>query len=222
MTDRRFRCRRVVGRPALVAVLVAVGLAGCAHRGVDTSRVVVVGDSLTAEEQPQLSAALDPHYTLAYVFRYGITIAQAMPLLRKELASGDTPGALIVNLGTNDALEGRPDAAPRPTLAPVVAAATGIPCVVLTTVNTLSDQRGGSDVASGINAEIARLHRIDPDRYPVVDWNRMVQSLGPDRIGTYLQEDRIHETDTGARWLAEADASALASCRAKTAGTPGG
>jgi hypothetical protein len=190
----------------------------CSGGSYDSSRVTVVGDSLTYLEQPELSQALESRYTIAYVFRFGISIAAATDLLRAELAADGRPGALIENLGTNDALSGRTGSGPQPTLEPVLSAASGIPCVILTTVNTHADERGGSDVAARINSEIAWLLLLHPKRYRIVDWNRFVESLGSVETARYLQADRIHETQAGALWLAGAYESAINSCHLRAGG----
>ena len=204
--------------PSLVAIpLLAAASLGSCSGGYNGARVTVAGDSITALEQPQLSAILT-NYTISYVFRYGISIAPATALLRKELASDGRPGGLVENLGTNDALTGHKGTGPPPTLDPVVSAATGIPCVVLTTISTRADARGGSDVAASLNAEIARLHRQDPARYQVVDWNGFVELLRPADFFRFIQADQIHPTPLGAQWLAQADAAALAACHIKATG----
>ena len=199
-----------------MSLLAAAALCGCSG-GYNGARLTVAGDSITALEQPQLSAIL-ANYSIAYVFRYGISIAPATALLRAELAADGRPGGLIENLGTNDALTGHKGTGPLPTLAPVVSAAVGIPCVVLTTISVRADVRGGSDVAASLNAEIARLHRQDPRRFQVVDWNGFVELLSPADFFRFIQADRIHPTPLGAQWLARADAAALAACHVKATG----
>jgi hypothetical protein len=218
MSDRHTTFRRWMTGGVCAPLFAAALLAGCSGGSYDSSRVTVVGDSLTYLDQPDLSQALEPRYTIAYVFRFGISIAAAADLLRAELATDGRPGVLIENLGTNDALSGRTGSGPQSTLEPVVSAAAGIPCVVLTTVNTHADERGGSDVAARINGEIARLLLAHPKRYRVVDWNRFVQSLSPADTARYLEVDRIHETRAGARWLAGAYVSAIDSCHVRAGG----
>jgi hypothetical protein len=218
MRDGHTAFRRWATGGVCAPLLAAALLTGCSSGSYDSSRLTVVGDSLTYLDQPELSQALKLRYTIAYVFRFGISIAAATDLLRAELAADGRPGALIENLGTNDALSGRTGSGPQPTLEPVVLAASGIPCVILTTVNTHADERGGSNVADRINGEITWLHLLHPKRYRVVDWNRFLQSLSPADAARYLQADRIHETHAGALWLAGAYESAINSCHLRAGG----
>lgn len=210
----RERRRALLLVTSLLAAAVALG--GCSG-GYNGARLSVAGDSITALEQPRLSTIL-ANYSIAYVFRYGISIGPAVVLLRAELAADGRPGGLIENLGTNDALTGHKVSGPLPTLDPVVSAAAGIPCVVLTTISVRADVRGGSDVAASLNSEIARLHRHDPSRYQVVDWNGFVELLSPADFFRYIQVDQIHPTPLGAQWLAQSDAAALAACHVKSTG----
>ncbi len=181
-------------------------------RADDPDRVVVLGDSITALEQPSLSAAVPATRTLDYVFRFGIDIAGATALLRDDLATKGTPGVLVVNLGTNDALRGRRSATGPTPLDPVVGAARRVPCVVLTTVSQRLDDRTGGDVAARINTQIAALAARRPTRVVVVDWDGFLRSLQASEVGVFLQRDGIHETEAGARWLAEADLRAIDAC----------
>ncbi len=177
-----------------------------------SSRVVVAGDSLTALAQPALSAALDGRYPLDYLFRISARTDQITPLMEADRAARGTPDAVVVNLGTNDAVEGGRPADARAAWDDLVHAVRGVPCVVLTTVNTNADALGRTDRAATINARIEALAAAEPRRVKVVDWTGFVRGLSPAGAATYLRPDGIHETDAGAAWLAAADRAALASC----------
>ena len=186
--------------------------AGCSHPTSSGPRVVVAGDSITALAQPAISSALEPRYSVTYLFRIGARTAQVVPLIQADLRRNGTPSALVENLGTNDALQAsersdQPSSWDQllPTLEP-------IRCVVLTTVNTVADVRGSGDRAAGIDARIAMLAASDPRKYKVVDWNGLISSLSARELSTYLLPDLIHETATGARWIAAGDRAALGTC----------
>ena len=197
-----------------VVVMGATG-AACARPVIDGGRLVVAGDSITALEQPYLSAVVPDRWRLDYLFRFGISIGPAADLLRSDIAEHGTPGALVVNLGTNDALSGPravgASAGPAP-LDPVLDLAHRVPCVVLTTVSQRLDAASHGDVAARIDAQIAAASAADPRRVKVVDWDGFLRSLQANAVATYLQRDGIHETEAGARWLADADVRALAAC----------
>jgi hypothetical protein len=206
VTDRRMRRGRrwTIASVAGLAVL----LAACGS-STSSSRVVVIGDSVTSIEHADLAQALDPPYTTTFLIRSGGRITA----LADELRSTGQPDVAIVNVGTVDALHpvNGTDTAGDP-LAPVENAANGISCVVLTTINVDADHHGGDDVAARINHRIAVLGRSDPTRYKVVDWNHFVATLPAASVSTYVQPDGIHETVDGAQWLATADLAAVRAC----------
>jgi hypothetical protein len=93
-----------------------------------------------------------------------------------------------------------------------MASTAKVPCVVLTTVNTLADLYGKQPVAPAIDFEITELAKSDPSRYKVVDWNDFVAKLSHSNFLEYMQWDNIHEQMPGTRWIAEEDRTALSDC----------
>jgi hypothetical protein len=198
------------GRPAVIAGLVV--LAGCGGPA-PAPRVAVVGDSTTALAQPAIASALAPRYDPGYVFRISIRTDQILGLVAIAVHDSGPPWGAVVNLGTNDAVQGRSVAQATGAYGQLLALLEPAHCVVLTTVGSNADLRGHSTVAAALNRQIAAEAAADPARFRVVDWNAFLAGLDPATRRTYLRPDGIHETDLGATWLASADRAALDDCR---------
>jgi len=192
-------------------VSVAAALA-CCSTPVAQPRVAVIGDSITALAQPDLTAVLGPSYDPDYTFRIGVRIDQLLGLVAVDVHEYGTPAAAVVNVGTNDAIEGGTSAHTLATFDQLLALLGPTRCVVLTTIGPFADLRGGSDAGAALNARIFALAEADPRRIKVVDWNGFVLSLDTTARQTYVQHDLIHETPAGARWIAASDRTALATC----------
>ncbi len=197
-----------------VVPLVACGvLAGCADT--PSNRVAVVGDSITAIEQPYLRTSLAKEYDATFLVRAGGRIAGMSDLLQGYQNANGTPGVAVTNLGTVDALAPVGSSASGAVLDPLLAATSSIPCVVLTTVNLRADRAAGDTVAAQINHRVVGLERSDPTKYKVVDWNHFISTLPAPSVSTYLQPGGIAETSSGAAWLAKADYAAVRACGTK-------
>ncbi len=82
-------------------------------------------------------------------------------------------------------------------------------CVVLTTISTHFDVNSGRTVARDINTRIWALHRQNPRKYQVVDWNALIHTpLG------LLHWSGLppHENVAGEQWFADQYAQALLRC----------
>lgn len=204
------RRRRRGGRGRVVVPVLALAvLAGCAS-STATPSVVVMGDSGAALQQSALATTLDPPYTPTYLIRYGGRIGEMSAVLTTAIHHDGNPGVAIINLGTTQALRGGPQRSGGP-LQPVVTATSGVPCVVLTTINVQVD-RGPGGLAAEIDHEIKRLMVSDPTKYKVVDWNEFVSTLPPPSVPTYLEANGYLETPAGAKWLATADLAGVHAC----------
>ena len=186
-------------------------LAGCSTTTAPR-RVAIIGDSMTALAQPDLSAALDPTYTVGYVFRISVRIDQMLVPVASDLRDNGPTAAVVINLGTNDAIAGGDSAPAMASFAQLLATVGSVQCVVLTTIGPFADRRGGSDVGAALNRRMTDLMTGDPRRYKVVDWNGFLGTLDPLTRQHYLQPDLIHETPAGARWIAASDEAALHTC----------
>jgi hypothetical protein len=186
-------------------------MAGCsAFAG--PPRVSVIGDSITALAQPEISTSLNPSYNVGYVFRIGVRIDQMLGLVALDLQENGPTAAAVINLGTNDAIAGGNSAHAMVSFDQLLTTVGSVRCVILTTIGPFADSRGRSDVGRSLNRRIADLVAADPRRYKVVDWNGFLNSLNSQTRPHYLQHDMIHETPAGARWLAASEQAALETC----------
>jgi len=167
---------------------------------------------MTALARPDLSTALDPTYTVGYVFRISVRIDQMLVPVASDLQENGPTAAVVINLGTNDAIVGGNSAPAMASLTQLLTTVRPVRCVVLTTIGPFADDRGCSDVGAALNRRMTDLVAGDPRRYKLVDWNRFLSTLSSQTRQHYLKADLIHETPAGARWLAASDEVELHTC----------
>jgi hypothetical protein len=173
--------------------------------------VVFVGDSITVLATPAIHQLLDPDYDVEILAVIGIRINKSLPALESALTFH--PHAVVVNLGTNDALQGGLHPAWKSSWDKLIRITRNTPCVVLTTVNPAADALSHRPTATKINADIRALAAQNPKKYKVADWSRFLsRHVSSQRI--YLRDEPIliHPTPVGAQELASLDQSALARC----------
>jgi hypothetical protein len=177
--------------------------------------VVFVGDSITVLATPAIHQLLDPKYDVEILAVIGIRINKSLPTLESALKF--RPDAVVVNLGTNDALEGGVDSDWLSSWNKLIRITRNTPCVVLTTVNTAADALSHRPIATKINADIRALAAQNPKKYKVADWNRFL-SRHVSNQRTYLRAEPIliHPTPEGAVKLSALDQSALAKCGSRS------
>ena len=203
------RCRSFV--PYFLVSSIAVILVGCSSV-TSPPRVAVVGDSITALAQPDISSALEPSYSVGFLFRISVRIDPMLDLVASDLQRNSPTAAVVINLGTNDAIAGGDSAYALMNFDQLMTTVGSVRCVVLTTIGPFADNRGGSDVGASLNRRMNDLLAADPRRYKLVDWNGFLKSLKSQVHPIYLQRDLIHETQAGARWIAASDKKALDMC----------
>jgi len=183
--------------------------------GASKPSVVFDGDSITVLATPAIHQLLDPSYDVDVLAVIGIRISQSLPALESVLRFH--PDAVVVNLGTNDALQGgvHPDWVS--SWDKLIRITRNTPCVVLTTVNPAADALSHRPIATRINADIRALAARDPKKYKVADWSRFL-SRHVSNQRTYLRAEPIliHPTPAGAVKLATLDQNALAKCGSRT------
>jgi lysophospholipase L1-like esterase len=184
---------------AVAAVIVAVAFA---TRG-RARTVPVVGDSITFLATHDIAVALGGTYHPEIQSKIGQRIDQMLPPLRDALRTD--PFAVVVNLGTNDALQARTHPDWRSGFARMVEMLAPARCVELATVSTLVDARGTPPVAVEINRAIAAAVSTHPN-FHVVDWNAAVHRANGLSL---LKSDRIHPSPAGQLALAVLIRSAL-------------
>lgn len=173
--------------------------------------VVFVGDSITVLATPAIHQLLDPKYDVEILAVIGIRINKSLPALESALKFH--PDAVVVNLGTNDALQGGVHPAWLSSWDKLIRITRNTPCVVLTTVNPAADALSHRPIATKINAHIRALAAQNPKKYKVADWSRFL-SRHSRNLRTYLRAEPIliHPTPAGAVELSTLDQRALAKC----------
>ncbi len=189
----------------LAVVVIVATTAGC---GIVSGRVAILGDSITRLSSDSLHAALDDDYSVHIVGKPGARVDE-MQAEATLLARG-RPDKVIINLGTNDAIQGYPAASTRHNLEQLLDTFDAARCVVFVTIDEAlevygSPRRAG---ARAVNVQIRQIADGRPD-VKIVDWNRIVAEHGG--ILT-LTIDGVHPNARGQKLLAEADLEALASC----------
>ncbi len=168
------------------------------------SDVAVVGDSITVLIEDRLSSGAYNQWDVAATI--GATVEQMRPGA-KELVSGQHDEA-IINLGTNDALEGVPRRTTIANLEAMIDSFSGVDCIHLVTVGTELP-------ASGVNAPAAaaeindwlRRTADERDNVAIIDWQAEIAAEGG-----LLRPDRIHPTERGRTRLVEMMRDAVGSC----------
>lgn len=184
-------------RRALALLLGAVALAGCG-----LPRLTMTGDSITAIVAPYATADMSSEYRLDVSAHNGARIDQILPYLTEQLKT--PPAVAVVNVGTNDAVQGYANW--RVAFDQVVAQVASVPCVVFVTVAESTDAYDvtHSQVAAQINAAIAETG------YRVADWNAVVLERGLE-----VSAEGIHPTiPVGAQTLADLIEAQVATCPA--------
>jgi lysophospholipase L1-like esterase len=176
---------------ALVIATVVVKTAADKDTGSSTV-VAVVGDSITFIARHEISTALKGRYHPVIHAEIGQRIDQMLPTLGSVLRTD--PFAVIVDLGTNDVLQGKTHPDWRTGFTRMVAALTPARCVVLTTVSTLvAGPNAAPGVASAINRAIGEAASAHGNSH-VVDWNAAVHRP---KGATLVGADRIHPSPAG-------------------------
>jgi hypothetical protein len=181
----------------VVVLVVVVVLVFVISAGLSAPTVPVVGDSITFFAGADIAGALAGTYRADVHAGIGKRIDQMLPIVQDVMR--DHPLAVVVNLGTNDALQARTHPDWRSGFRQMIAALSPAQCVLLTTINTLIDTRSGpSPVASEINGAIATAASTHPN-FHLIDWNAAVhRSNGTD----LLMADQIHPSAAGQLTLA--------------------
>src|SRR2546421_1254098 len=193
---------------ALCAIIIVLGGCGNSDRtpvaiagDSDPPRVAIVGDSITVSSTPQIKHALEGRYTTDIHARPGQRIDQMLVDLHGVLA--ERPTAVVVNLGTNDVLQG--DTRWRRSFDRMIAALGGQPCVEITTISTrVTGWVAIPAIAGQINRAIAET-AASRAQFHIVDWNAAVHTGDGTQL---LVADHVHPSAAGKARLASLTRSA--------------
>lgn len=185
-------------------VLIALAASACYAGNPAGPRVAVVGDSITWMASGDIGAALGPHYAYETEATPGFTIAQGRAELQTVLNDPQgAPSIAIINLGTNDAEQQNSNW--QTDYNNLISEASPIGCVILTTVNTVTDWGRPMQVAENVNAAIRQTVATHPGHFYEVDWSGHAR----DNPGDVSPVDAVHPTSSGDAAIASLDVAAL-------------
>jgi hypothetical protein len=162
--------------------------------------VGIVGDSITWLAQIQIAKVLDPGYDVAVAARPGMTTHQQLGALQFLVGpSSHRTNDILVELGTNDAIQQATDTTWARDFSDVLALTSRTRCVILVTVNLNAVYYGKSDRAVLINALIAAATRSHRNIHEL-NWAKLVRIDGNEK--RFLNStDGIHPNVAGVAWL---------------------
>jgi len=192
-------------------------LPACAFGG---DRVAVLGDSITSLDAPDLESDLGGEYSFDISGHFGMTTDQVRSEA-ESLAQQDWD-QVIINLGTNDVLQGHDASGAVENIAEYVAMFDSARCVHLVTINEhMQNQRDGRSPADGarlfndsLRSFAESQERKSQPKVTVIDWNAVAaQSLDDSEPpSSTLTSDSIHPTAEGNQALNRLYAEALGAC----------
>lgn len=202
----------LIGAGVAVVIVVIGGVVAYFAFRDDRPKVVLMGDSITYISAPAFKKELKGSYEL---------VVSGTPKRRADERVEDAavldathPDAVVVNLGTNDVLQGRPPQSAADALEKIGKTFADAECVVLVTVNEnmFNAERAslGPD-AKALNQEI--LAMAEKHGWGVVRWDEIVRRyLAEGEKQGHLSVDTVHPRPVGRKLLADAYGKALASC----------
>jgi lysophospholipase L1-like esterase len=207
-----------VGRTGLVAVL-AIGLLVVASityiliRRSQPERVAVLGDSITVLTEPDL-LAISHRYTLDIGAVSGATVQDM--LRAAQLLARQHPRQVVLNLGTNNVMKGRPPDETVKAIQQILGLFKDAKCIHLVTVNSSMIRFDDPfltarirQVNEGLRQIAARDRRVN-----IIDWSKRVHDyqVAKEPQG-HLLYDTVHPTGLGQRMLSQMYEQALKSCK---------
>ncbi len=211
----------------MLVVLVLVGLAvgasvGCSEQGASVTApttssaassmtpgrpLTVVGDSLSVLGRKPIRSVLgDAGWDVLVDAFPGRTMADQIPAMR--YAAANPSRAVIIELGTNDAIEVASGRLERAAMLATIGQALdvfGDQCLVWVVPGRDPEANGarvGAAIADALDAQAARRPNLH-----LADFGAVLEAH-PE----YLADDHVHLTDDGSQALAELMADAVASC----------
>lgn len=186
-------------------MIAALALPGCGL--LDGGGIVLVGDSLTMLVAEPVAAAA-PDLDIRRDADWGLRIDQEIASASEE-ATKD-PDQVIINLGTNNVLQGHDPVASAQDLTTIVDEFDDVPCVHLVTINERMNRLGQdtSAAAASLNAQIRSLAETRPN-VDLIDWNQIALDRAAEGL---MDPDTVHPNSAGIAVLTEAYLAAIRSC----------
>jgi lysophospholipase L1-like esterase len=200
-----------VGVVIVVVAVLAIRVASGAPETAAKPRALVLGDSITDQAQKELNDELGPIYTLSIEGQDNFRLDQQIPAAERWATRPFQQ--VVINLGTNDAVQGWPTNQSVASLERLVSLYPSARCIHLTTVNERIKSRSrsadGPTRARAINNAIHALAEVD-SRIRIVDWNALMKhSIGTD---VELTTDGVHPNEPGQQLLIDGYENSMAKC----------
>lgn len=193
-------------RPARSILICVIALAACG--GPADRHVAVIGDSITSLSTAAIHEGLDPAYRVDVMGKFGARTDETMNEV--NVLAATNPSQVVINLGTNDALQREPADQSIAILDEIVALFARAACIHLVTINEGITEQGESRTAeaTALNQRIAELaDRVD--HVDVIDWHQMVRDHGG---AAAVTSDSVHPNPAGQALLVESYRAALDDC----------
>lgn len=209
VTDVRLPVVLAIGVLIVVVAVLAIRVAYGSSSKDSEPRALILGDSITDHGQRALNDSLGPLYDLSIDGQDNFRIDDQLPVAERWATRPFRQ--VVINLGTNDAVQGWPSDQSTANLRKLVAMFPDAACIHLTTVNEHLKGRSGDvgDLAARINDQIDEMAAADP-RIRVVDWNALVEANLAQ--GVDLTSDGVHPTAEGNQLLIDAYEASMAGC----------
>lgn len=213
LSDVRLPIVMAVGILIVVVAVAAIRLAsGGGSVDEEKPRVLVLGDSITNHGQRPLRDTIGPVYALSIEGQDNFRIDQQVPVAERWATRPFEQ--VVINLGTNDVVQGWPVDQSAASLQRLVDLFTTARCIHLVTVNESLPGRtaGTAEHAAELNERIREIAASDP-RARVVDWNAIV--VEQEAQGVKVTSDGVHPTEDGQQLLVGAYEASINACSAE-------
>jgi hypothetical protein len=192
----------------VVVTVLAIRIAYGATAEEVKPRVLVLGDSITDHGQRQLRDTIGPLYALSVEGQDNFRADELVPAAQRW-ATRDFQ-QVVINLGTNDVVQGWPTENTTETLTQLVTMFPGARCIHLTTINAdLELGAVATERADAVNQQLRAIASKDP-RVHIVDWNAIVDTARTE--GLQLTLDGVHPTKEGQQLLVDAYEESMTPC----------
>jgi lysophospholipase L1-like esterase len=194
----------------VLAVVALVVLAKVRARGPE---VVLVGDSITAQTRDLFINQLGGDWGVTVQGEPGHRSDELLPAVPPLAAQH--PVQVVVNLGTNDVMQGKDPAETQAALEQLANGFNSARCIHLVTVNDHMVKLDDPGLPARIADLNGRIHAMAASKgWGVIPWDELVNAYegGPQAEGP-ITVDTVHPSEYGEHVLADAYARALDGCQ---------